>query len=507
MVAMKEIIKTDDDSSLILVLHASVGSGHKSAANAIAKALELIKAESRELDSDLEIELVEPSVAHLTKSAESAAKDDTASRNTTDKASALDAPNDAAPAKGLAPEAADKDTKARQLAQRDAAENLGFDRKQFDLAKNIEVEVLDILDFGRIVFNGDNTASMFTGATRPFYDITWRYTFTGRFLWGGGTIWARIMYPKFVEYVKQKKPKALVCTHITAANVAVSARMLLGATFPIICVPTDYEVEGLWPHMYTDLFCVANEYMAETLRPRKVPENRIQITGIPASPDFSRTYDKDEMRKRFDLPEGKQIVLFLAGASLPRPYVHFRNSIDQIMPYMHTYTNMHMVIVAGKDAEYADALRRKVGEYGLKNITVLEYVDGMAGLMAASDLVVCKSGGLTVTEILCIGVPMILLGKAYGQEKANVSMLTASGAALHVTTARELVGLLHQINDHPQITRSTIINAEFIRRPDAAMDIAKATLRLICEKKDATSKFYRKHFMRFYWGKKPAHVR
>lgn len=433
---MEEIIRTNEESSLVLVLHASVGSGHKSAANAIAKALELVKKETSSPDIDL-----------------------------------------------------------------------GLNDNEFDLAKKIDVEVLDILDFGRIVFNGDNTASMFTGATRPFYDITWRYTFTGRFLWGGGTIWARIMYPKFVEYVKQKKPAAIVCTHITAANVAVSARMLLGDTFPIVCVPTDYEVEGLWPHLYTDLFCVANEHMSETLRPRKIPETRIQITGIPASPDFSMEYDKMQMRKEFGLPEDKQVVLYLAGASLPRPYVHFRNSVDQLIPYMHTYSNMHMVIVAGKDTEYARELRQKTSEHGLTNVTVFEYVDQMAGLMAASDLIVCKSGGLTVTEILCIGVPMILLGRAYGQEKANVSMLTAFGAALHVTTARELIELLHQINDHPQITNSTSINANFIRRPNAAMDIAKSTLRLICEKKDADSKLYRKHFMHFYWGKKPAHVR
>ena len=70
-----------------------------------------------------------------------------------------------------------------------------------------EVRVLDILDFGRIVFDGDKTASMFTGWTRPFYDLTWRYTLTGRLLWGGGTIWARLMYPKFTEYVRRLRPK------------------------------------------------------------------------------------------------------------------------------------------------------------------------------------------------------------------------------------------------------------------------------------------------------------
>lgn len=158
--------------------------------------------------------------------------------------------------------------------------------------EDLNVEVLDVLDFGRMRMNGDKMASMFTGPTRPIYDLTWRYTLTGRLLWAGGTAWSRIMFPRFTEHVRKTKPLAIVCTHITAANVAVGARMITGQSFPIVCVPTDYETEGMWPHLHSDLFCVANESMAETLRPRKVPEERITITGIPARPAFRKTYDK-----------------------------------------------------------------------------------------------------------------------------------------------------------------------------------------------------------------------
>lgn len=371
----------------------------------------------------------------------------------------------------------------------------------------IDTQVLDILDFGRIVFNGDNTASMFTGFTRPYYDLTWRYTFTGRLLWGGGTIWARIMFPKFVEYVSKEQPDAIICTHITAANVAVSARMILKATFPIVCVPTDYEVEGFWPHLHTDLFCVANEHMAETLRPRKVPEKRIVVTGIPAAPAFAQTYNKEEVRQTLGLPEDKQVVLFQAGAKLPRPYVHFRQATDQIIPYMHRFGKMHFVIVAGQDKDYADHVRRMVDEHGLANVTVLEYVDEMAALMSASDLIVCKSGGLTTTECLCVNTPMILMGRAYGQEKANVRMLTSAGAAFHITTSRELYELLNKVQDHPQMTESIRYNGELIRKPDAALSIALATLQAIDGTPEQDAALQKKRFAHFYWGKKPAHTR
>lgn len=372
---------------------------------------------------------------------------------------------------------------------------------------DLEIEVIDILDWGRIVVNGDRAASMFTGVTRPFYDLTWRYTFTGRLLWGGGTSWSRVMYPAFTDHVRTIRPLAIVCTHITAANVAVGARMLTGLDFPIVCVPTDYETEGLWPHRASDLFCVANESMAETLRPRKVPEERILITGIPTREDFRHTYDKRETRQRLGLPQDKMIVLALAGAYLPRPYVHFREALDKLLPYLHEFNNLHIVFVAGNDIEYAQHLRQECKDLGLSNATVLDYVEGMAALMAASDLVICKSGGLTVTECLCAQVPMILLGRAYGQENANVRMLTSLGAAMHVTTARELLDALRHIAKNPKSMQAMLINGNFLRKPDAARDIAHATLALATKTKDTNNPLHKKYFMHLYWGEKPAHTR
>ncbi len=414
----------------VLVVHASVGSGHRSAAKAVGQALEMLR------DSeDLEI------------------------------------------------------------------------TQGCEVPKNLKIEVLDILDYGRIPIDGNKTASMFTGATRPFYDLTWRYTFTGRLLWGGGTIWNRIMFPRFTQLIKETRPLAVICTHITAANATVGARMLTGDHFPILCVPTDYETEGLWPHLHTDMFCVANESMAETLRPRKVPEDRIRITGIPTRPAFRETYDREQVRKEKGLPLDKQIVLVLAGAYLPQPYVRFREALDKALPYVHSLNNMHLVFIAGRDSTYSNHLRRECEEYDLNNMTVLDYVEDIAALMAASDLVVCKSGGLTVTECLCSQVPMILLGRAYGQEKVNVITLTSLGAAMHVTTPRELVGALKTINENPQSARSMLVNGSYLRKPDAALDIARAAFELAKKEPVLNDDLRRKHFVHFYWGGRPAHTR
>lgn len=411
-------------SNLVMVVHASVGSGHRSAANSIAEALRLLASE----------------------------------------------PDNGVPS-------------------------------------DIEVEVIDILDWGRIKFDGDKTASMFVGATRPFYDITWRYTFTGRLLWGGGTIWSRIMYAPFTAYIAERRPMAVIATHITGANAAVSARMITGQDFPIISVPTDYETEGLWPHRYTDLFCVATESMAETLRARRVEESRIQITGIPTREDFRLPHDRYATRQKYSLPHNKSLVLVLAGAYLPRPYLRLREIIDALLPYCHTLSDFHLAIVAGNDETYRERLETSCRELGLANATVLGYVDDMAALMSASDLIICKAGGLTVTECLCANAPMLLVGKAYGQEKINVEMLTAIGAAMHVTTSRELLDTLRFVMNNPESINAMLLNGRFLRKPNAARNVALAAMELCKSPSEPGSAQRHKHFMHFYWGHKPAHIR
>lgn len=367
---------------------------------------------------------------------------------------------------------------------------------------DIEVEVVDILDYGRIKFDGNKTAASFTGATRPIYDITWRYTLTGRFLWGGGSAWSRIMFPAFNDYVREKQPIAVIATHITGANVAVGARMITGANYPIVCVPTDYEVEGWWPHKETDLFCVANEFMAETLRPRGVKESNIKITGIPIRAGFEGPLDREDVLNKFDLPSDKKIVLVLAGASLPQPYVRFRAAIEQTLPFLRGFDGMHFVFLPGKDFEYAHKLKAIFNAMKLDNVSVLDYVEDMPSLMRVADLAVLKSGGLTVTECLCARLPMVLVGKSYGQEKANTTMLTGMGASMHVTTARELIFTLRHLHDHPESLKALLINGETLRRPEAAEDIVLATMREL--EKDRNHK---RHFVEFYIGDKPAHIR
>ena len=346
------------------------------------------------------------------------------------------------------------------------------------IAPDTQIAVVDILAWGEHRFDGNHTASMFTGFTRPFYDVTWRYTLTGRNVWGGGTGANYVLWRKYTRFIGHIKPLAVIATHIMGAIVSGGARTICHQDFPLVSVPTDYETEGLWPHKDTDCFCVGTEDMAETLRARKISDQRICITGIPTRSDFRQEFDATEVRERMGLPTQGKLVLALAGAHLPQPYVNFRETLEAALPALSGMKGIHMVVICGKDSEYETHMRELCRAYHLSNVTILGYTLEMAALMAASDVIVCKAGGLTVTECLCVGTPMLLVGRAYGQEKVNMRMLTNHGAAMHATTSRELVVALDIIAHKPERTEAMVMNANLLRRPNAAVDVARKTLEL-----------------------------
>lgn len=369
------------------------------------------------------------------------------------------------------------------------------------LPADTEVAVLDVLDYGYIRFDGDKTVGV-TVAFNRLYDFIWHHVFTGRILWGGGSIWSYAMFARFTRLVEARRPLAIVATHIVAANVAVAARIATGQTFPVACVPTDYGAEGLWPHLGADLFCAADETMVQELVPRKVPRENIVVTGIPVRKGFVESYDRDEVLQRFGLPHDKLVVMVMAGARVAQPYMPFRAIFDEAVSLLSDFSRMHFVILAGSDEEYAEQIRHVLSERSIENATVFDYVDDIPALMNASDLIVAKSGGLATTECLCAQLPLILVGHPYGQEYANTVTVVKAGAAVCVKTSDELVAELERIHADPDCLHEMVMGGKTLRRPRAAQDIVSATMNL-----SGHLGLPRKYFFKMYWGHKPYRVR
>jgi processive 1,2-diacylglycerol beta-glucosyltransferase len=107
---------------------------------------------------------------------------------------------------------------------------------------------------------------------------------------------------------------------------------------------------------------------------------------------------------------------------------------------------------------------------------VFGFVDTMAELMASSDLIVSKAGGLTVSEALGLGVPLVLYHVIPGQERLNADYVVRHGAGLVASGPSEVARAVSDCLEQPQRLAAMARQAKALGRPEAAKEIVDTVL-------------------------------
>jgi processive 1,2-diacylglycerol beta-glucosyltransferase len=100
----------------------------------------------------------------------------------------------------------------------------------------------------------------------------------------------------------------------------------------------------------------------------------------------------------------------------------------------------------------------------------------MHELMAVADLVITKPGGLTSSEALAVGKPLLIVNPIPGQEAANSDFLLERGAAAKVNRVEDLPFRLGQLFGSAKLAQMARA-AKALGRPRAAQDICEEVLR------------------------------
>jgi processive 1,2-diacylglycerol beta-glucosyltransferase len=146
------------------------------------------------------------------------------------------------------------------------------------------------------------------------------------------------------------------------------------------------------------------------------------------------------------------------------PVAQILAALDQIQRPFQT------LVVAGRN----EALRRELAAADHRHPTrVLGFVTNMQELMAVSDLIITKPGGLTASEALALGKPLFILDPIPGQEAANSDFLLERGAAAKANRVEDLPFRLEQLLGSKKLADMARAAAA-LGRPAAAADICRA---------------------------------
>jgi UDP-N-acetylglucosamine--N-acetylmuramyl-(pentapeptide) pyrophosphoryl-undecaprenol N-acetylglucosamine transferase len=173
------------------------------------------------------------------------------------------------------------------------------------------------------------------------------------------------------------------------------------------------------------------------------PAEKIMITGNPVRNIFSQKISKTEALNFFGLNPDMRTV-FVMGGSLGAKSIN--ETVEENIDFFKN-NSMQLIWQTGKN------FTSKTGEERM-NIWTNAFIDKMENAYAAADVVIARSGAMTVAEMCVVAKPAIFVPFPFAAEDhqtVNAKVLADKKAALMVPDAKvksELfVCLLHLIND------------------------------------------------------------
>jgi processive 1,2-diacylglycerol beta-glucosyltransferase len=139
---------------------------------------------------------------------------------------------------------------------------------------------------------------------------------------------------------------------------------------------------------------------------------------------------------------------------------------------------MQVLAVAGHDRLLRQRLELLRGRVAM-DLHLFGWTENIPELMAVSDLLITKPGGLTTAEALAAGLPMILTHPIPGPEDRHVRYLKQKEVALHAETLHDIPRLASRLLSSPDELREIRLRARDWSRPDAAHAIAQVAVALL----------------------------
>lgn len=166
------------------------------------------------------------------------------------------------------------------------------------------------------------------------------------------------------------------------------------------------------------------------------------VTGNPLREEFYNI-SKEEARKKLEIDMNDKVILVMGGSLGAKP---INEAVISNVESINRKNNFKLFWSTGDNLFKETFARVK----DLKNIVLMPYFDNVPELMAASDVVISRSGASTISELIQLEKPSILIPYNYVGQKDNAEMLEYASASKSYTNedanrgVKEAISLCYQ---------------------------------------------------------------
>ena len=279
----------------------------------------------------------------------------------------------------------------------------------------------------------------------------------------------RLNTKKLLNKMIDLKPDIIVSTHFLPPEL-ISRMIRKGAELPPSWVQvTDFDLHGLWVHDFMTGYFAASNEVAFRMKCRGIPEDQISVTGIPIMPAFTKKLSRRKCAVELGLDPDKFTLILMAGG------LGVGGIFELTERLLKMEQDFQIISMAGKNEKLLAELNKLAEKYPGR-LFPMGFTKTIERAMAASDLAVTKPGGLTSSECLAMGLPMIAVSPIPGQEERNADYLLENGVAMKAHDAIGVEFKVAELMNSPEKLKTMSANALKISTPYAAEKVLKKIL-------------------------------
>lgn len=278
---------------------------------------------------------------------------------------------------------------------------------------------------------------------------------------------------KLLRYIHATEPTIVINTFPLSAGTLSWLKQQRRTHVMAATVITDYTVHSQWVHDEIEYYFVGSEHVKQSLVAKGIAAENVAVTGIPIRPSFHYLYDRRHLKHTFGLDD-RPTALIMGGW-----HGVFNASLCERLAEKQ---DIQLLFVCGGDRKLYNRILPLQMRFP-DRVRVFGYVTNIPELMSVSDFILAKAGGLTTSEALAMGLPMLLYRPIPGQEEQNADYLINEGVACLARNTQQLFTQFERLcNDREQLNNMKKRAELFKLRGNAASVIAEQTLQHVFER-------------------------
>lgn len=282
--------------------------------------------------------------------------------------------------------------------------------------------------------------------------------------------YANALYAKSMEeYLQQEQFDAVICTHLFGMEAITAIRKRYRDSVPCFGVLTDYTCIPFLAETNMDAYFIPHEDLCAELVHGGLPKTKLIPFGIPVGDAFVHPVGRDAARNYLAIPPDRRVFLVMSGGV-------GCGDLQKICDCFLDDANGDYVVyvLVGRNDDMYERLRQRYA--ACSSIQIVAFTEKVRFFMEAADVMISKPGGLSSTEAIVLGVPMVHILFIQGCEPKNAAFFMERGLSVYAESVQIAVqNAIHLAEDHEQ-ARLMRERQRIYANPYAAEDLVEWVL-------------------------------